>query len=68
VICAVLENHAHGTLTQLGSKFAGLHNGSIFSRVGASTKPGPIQTGSPQETLEGRRIARNGDAAMGALV
>ena len=39
----MLEHHAHGTLTQFGGTFAGLHTGSIFSRVGASTKPGAIQ-------------------------
>ena len=42
MIRAVLANHAHGTLTQLGGKFTGLHSGSIFSRVGASTKSGAI--------------------------
>jgi hypothetical protein len=47
MIGAVLEHHAHGTLTQLGGKFAGLHSGSIFSRVGASTKPGAIHPPNP---------------------
>jgi hypothetical protein len=42
-ICAVLEDHAHSTLTQLGGKFTIVHVGSFFSRVGASTKPGPNQ-------------------------
>jgi len=39
LIRAVLENHTHGTLTQFRGKFARLHSGPIFSRVGAFTKP-----------------------------
>jgi len=42
VIVAALKHQTNGALTHLGGKLRRLLHGSIFSRVGASTKPGAV--------------------------
>ncbi|WP_083903157.1 thermonuclease family protein [Azoarcus sp. KH32C] len=44
MLVALLEHHAHGPLAHFGGELRRLLHGSIFSRVGASAKPGAIQT------------------------
>jgi membrane protein DedA with SNARE-associated domain len=39
----VLLHHTHGALANFGRVLVGLFHGSIFSRVGASTKSGAVQ-------------------------
>ncbi|WP_369795123.1 VOC family protein [Azoarcus sp. KH32C] len=46
MLVALLEHHAHGPLAHFGGELRRLLHGSIFSRVGASAKPGAIQTPS----------------------
>ncbi|MDU0535569.1 hypothetical protein Q8X06_25290, partial [Pseudomonas aeruginosa] len=38
-------HQSNGTLTDFRRKFVVLAHGSIFSKVGASSKPGAIQSG-----------------------
>ena len=50
VLAAVLQHHPHGAFAHLGGKLRGcpvIRHGSILSRVGASDKPGAVQT--PEE-------------------
>ncbi|MEA8680765.1 hypothetical protein PZU33_30455, partial [Pseudomonas aeruginosa] len=42
-LTAMLLHQSNGTLTDFRRKFVVLAHGSIFSKVGASSKPGAIQ-------------------------
>ncbi|MBU9541084.1 hypothetical protein KTE58_32610, partial [Burkholderia multivorans] len=43
-LTAMLLHQSNGTLTDFRRKFVVLAHGSIFSKVGASSKPGAIQS------------------------
>ena len=44
---ATLANQAHCALADFGGELYGFLHGSIFSRVGASTKSGAVQFNGP---------------------
>lgn len=44
VLTSVLLHHAHGPFADFGGELVRLVHSSIFSKVGASTKPGAIQS------------------------
>src|SRR5690606_40690134 len=53
ILTAMLLHQSNGTLTDFRRKFVVLAHGSIFSKVGASSKPGAIHVtvdGSYQES------------------
>jgi hypothetical protein len=57
---ALLQNHPHCTLADLGGKLRRLVHGSIFSKVGASSKPGAVHQGGhdiPEAVIRRRFVS-----------
>ncbi|MFA5490312.1 MAG: hypothetical protein WC284_14085, partial [Candidimonas sp.] len=57
-LTAMLLHQSNGTLTDFRGKLVVLAHGSIFSKVGASSKPGVIQYGSRCLALEASQAVR----------
>ncbi|MBU9212427.1 hypothetical protein, partial [Burkholderia multivorans] len=57
-LTAMLLHQSNGTLTDFRRKFVVLAHGSIFSKVGASSKPGAIQYWYTERDMATRRQAR----------
>ena len=51
MLVSTLKNESNGTFTYFGGKLRRFLHGSIFSRVGASTKPGVVQIAFSQRLL-----------------